>query len=187
MAHGRGDITYKPGKSFHTYRDEGKELLRAFSRELPQEDCKILGVEQPFTCELEGLPVPLIGIYDLVLEDPAGTITIVDHKTASKSYTMADANQNLQMTIYHMAARANGYGEQDLLLAGRLIKTKIPKFEQYYTARGDWEERRTIKKIQAVWEGITQGVFVPRDGSWKCGNCGYKTACKEWFLAGHPA
>ena len=188
LAHGRGDITYKPGKSYHTYRDEGKELLRAFSRELPQEDCKILGVEQPFACEIEGLAVPLIGIYDLVLEDPAGIITIVDHKTASKSYTMADANQNLQMTIYHMAARANGYGERDILLRlDVLIKTKTPKFEQYYTARGDWEERRTIKKIQAVWEGITKGVFIPNDGSWKCGNCGYKTACKEWFLAGHPA
>ena len=121
---------------------EGKELLAAFNRDLPDEDCKILGVEQVFTCELEGLPVPLIGIYDLVLEDPAGIITIVDHKTASKSYTMADANQNLQMTIYHMAARTNGYGEQDLLLRlDVLIKTKVPKFEQYYTARGDWEER----------------------------------------------
>ena len=188
LAYGRGDIQYKTGKSYHTYLTEGKELLAAFNRDLPDEECKILGVEQVFTCELEGLPVPLIGIYDLVLEDPAGIITIVDHKTASKSYTMADANQNLQMTIYHMAARTNGYGEQDLLLRlDVLIKTKVPKFEQYYTARGDWEERRTIKKIQAVWEGIIKGVFIPNDGSWKCGNCGYKTACKEWFLAGHPA
>ena len=178
----------RPGKATIPTSPRAKELLAAFNRDLPEEDCKILGVEQLFTCELEGLPVPLIGIYDLVLEDPAGIITIVDHKTASKSYTMADANQNLQMTIYHMAARTNGYGEQDLLLRlDVLIKTKVPKFEQYYTARGDWEERRTIKKIQAVWEGITKGVFIPNDGSWKCGNCGYKTACKEWFLAGNPA
>ena len=108
---------------------EGKELLAAFNRDLPDEECKILGVEQVFTCELEGLPVPLIGIYDLVLEDPAGIITIVDHKTASKSYTMADANQNLQMTIYHMAARANGYGEQGYPTpeAGRADQDQGPK------------------------------------------------------------
>jgi putative RecB family exonuclease len=183
LAHARGDITYKPGKSYHTVRTEGKELLAAFSRDLPDENCNILGVEQPFTCEIEGLAVPLIGIYDLVIEDPAGIITIVDHKTASKSYTMADANQNLQMTIYHMAARTNGYGEQDLLLRlDVLIKTKVPKFEQYYTARGDWEEKRTIKKINAVWQAISQGIFIPNDTSWKCANCGFKTACKEWFI-----
>jgi putative RecB family exonuclease len=188
LAHGRGDIQYKPGKSFHTYRTEGKELLAAFSRELPQEDCKILGVEQVFTCELENLPVPLVGIFDLVLEDPAGIITIVDHKTASKAYSLADVNQNLQMTVYYLAARANGYGERDILLRlDCLIKTKTPKFEQYYTARGDWEEQRLTKKIQAVWEGISKGVFIPNDGGWKCRSCGFKTACREWFAAGNAA
>jgi putative RecB family exonuclease len=188
LAYGRGDIQYKPGKSYHTYRDEGKELLAAFNRELPQEDCKILGVEQVFTCELENLTVPLVGIFDLVLEDPAGTITIVDHKTASKAYTLADANQNLQMTIYHLAAQTNGYAQHDILLRlDVLIKTKTPKFEQYYTARGNWEEQKTIKKIAAVWEGISKGVFVPNDTSWKCQGCGFKTACREWFAAGNPA
>jgi putative RecB family exonuclease len=188
LAHGRGDIQYKPGKSFHTYRDEGKALLAAFNRELPQEDCKILAVEQVFTCRLENLTVPLVGIYDLVLEDPSGTITIVDHKTASKAYTIDAVNQNLQMTVYHLAARANGYRDRDILLRlDTLIKTKIPKFEQYYTTRGDWEEQRAIKKIQAVYEGISKGVFIPNDGGWKCGSCGFKRACREWFLAGNPA
>jgi len=44
------------------------------------------GPEQPFIFAMAGPPVPLIGIYDLVLEDAAGVITIVDHKTASKAY-----------------------------------------------------------------------------------------------------
>jgi putative RecB family exonuclease len=188
LAHGRGDIQYKPGKSFHTYRDEGKALLAAFNRELPEEDCKVIGIEQPFTCELENLPVPLVGIYDLVLEDHAGVITIVDHKTASKSYSLADVNQHLQMTIYHLAARANGYGEREILLRlDCLIKTKTPKFEQFYSTRGEWEEKRILKKIKALWEGITKGVFVPNDGSWKCRTCSFKNACQEWFLTGDPA
>jgi putative RecB family exonuclease len=188
LAHGRGDIQYKPGKSYHTYRTEGKALLAAFNRDLPQEDCNILAVEQVFTCQIEDLPVPLVGIYDLVLEDPAGIITIVDHKTASKAYSLADVNQYLQMTVYHLAARANGYAERDILLRlDCLIKTKTPKFEQYYTARGNWEEQRITKKIQSVWEGITKGVFIPNDGGWKCRSCGFKTACREWFSAGNPA
>ena len=108
---------------------------------------------------LEGLPVPLIGIYDLVLEDPAGIITIVDHKTASKSYTMADANQNLQMTIYHMAARTNGYGERDLLL--RLDVSSKPKSQSLSStilpaATGKSEEpsRRSRPSGRALPRGV---------------------------------
>lgn len=185
LAHGRYDINYRQGKSYQSYRTEGKELLAAFIDQAPQEDGNVLGIEQPFTFELEGLPVPIIGIYDLVLEDPAGVITIVDHKTASKSYSLAEVRQNLQMTVYHLAARAHGYGEQDILLRlDALIKTKTPKFEQFYTTRSEWEEMRAIRKIMAAWEGITKGVFIPNDTSWKCKGCGFKTACRDWFKEG---
>jgi putative RecB family exonuclease len=92
------------------------------------------------------------------------------------------------MTVYHLAARANGYRDREILLRlDTLIKTKTPKFEQYYTTRGDWEEKKTIKKIAAVWEAINKGVFIPNDGGWKCGTCGFRTACREWFAAGNSA
>jgi putative RecB family exonuclease len=182
LAHGRGDIQYKTGKSYHSYRDEGKSLLAAFIQQLPQEDCTVLGVENAFTFEIAGLPVPLIGIFDLVLEDPSGVITIVDHKTASKVYSMNEVNRHPQMTIYHMAARANGYGDREILLRlDCLIKTKVPKFEQFYTTRTAWDERKMVKKIMAVWDGITKGVFIPNDTSWKCRGCSYRNACREWF------
>ena len=188
LAHGRGDIQYKSGKSFHTYRDEGKALLAAFNAQVPQEDGNILAIEQAFTFELEGLPVPIIGIFDLVLEDPTGVITIVDHKTASKAYSLADVNQNLQMTVYHLAAKSHGYHEQEILLRlDCLIKTKTPRFEQSYTTRSEWDEKKAVKKVQAVWEGITKGVFIPNDGGWKCRTCGYKTACREWFASENAA
>ncbi len=139
-------------------------------------------MEEPFIFEIEGLPVPLIGIFDLVLEDPAGVITIVDHKTASKAYILNEVNQNLQMSVYHLAARANGRGDREVLLRlDCLIKTKVPKFEQYYAVRSEWEKRRPVRKILAVWDGIEKGVFVPQDNSWKCKGCGYQTACREWF------
>ena len=188
LAHGRGDITYKPGKSLpYPSAPRAKSLLAAFNRDLPDEDCNILGVEQPFICEIEGLPVPLIGIYDLVLEDPAGTITIVDHKTASKSYTMADANQNLQMTIYHMAARANGYGERDILLRLDCLIKPRSQNSSSTTPLGVIGRRRRPPLKSGPSGKPSKKVFIPNDGGWKCGNCGYKTACKEWFLAGHPA
>ena len=87
------------------------------------------------------------------------------------------------MTTYQLGAKANGYAYREILLRlDCLIKTQKPKFEQYYTTRSKIDETRLIRKIQKVWSGISKGVFVPNDTSWKCKNCGYKTACDEWFL-----
>jgi putative RecB family exonuclease len=184
LAYGRGDISYAPGKSYHNYRESSKELLATFLEQLPPEDGVVLGVEEPFSFEVTGLPVPLIGVFDLVLEDASGVITIVDHKTASKAYSLNEVNQHLQMTVYHLAAKANGYGDREILLRlDCLIKTKTPKFEQYYTTRSEWEERRLLKKIPAAWAGIEKGVFIPNDTSWKCRGCSYKQACRDWFAA----
>ena len=84
-----------------------------------------------------------------------------------------------------MAAKANGFSDREVLLKfDCLVKTKNPKFEQYYTTRTETEELRLIRKIQRVWEGISKGVFIPNDTGWKCKTCPYKKACDEWFLNG---
>ena len=69
-------------------------------------------------------------------------------------------------------------------LTDTLIKTKKPKFEQYYTVRSEIDEKRLVRKIHKVWEGINRGVFIPNDTSWKCPNCQYRQHCDEWFLKG---
>jgi putative RecB family exonuclease len=50
--------------------------------------------------------------------------------------------------------------------------------------RGEIDERRVIKKIKQVWDGISKQVFIPNDLSWKCNYCSYKKACNDWFLQG---
>ena len=84
-----------------------------------------------------------------------------------------------------MALKANGYKDREILLRfDTLIKTKTPKFEQYYTTRGVTEELRLIRKIEKVWEGINAEIYIPNDTSWKCKKCPYRKACDEWFLKG---
>lgn len=39
-----------------------------------------------------------------------------------------------------------------------------------------------MKKIRSVWEGITKGVFIPNDTSWKCTTCNYKSYCEQWHI-----
>jgi putative RecB family exonuclease len=84
-----------------------------------------------------------------------------------------------------MGARANGFNDREVLLRfDCLIKTKIPKFEQYYSTRSSIEEMKALRKILAVYDGIQKGVYIPNDLSWKCGGCAYKKACEAWFQGG---
>ena len=148
---------------------------------IPSDNFRILAIEEPFSFTIENLPIPIIGVIDLVEEDEE-TIIISDLKTASKAYSASDIDKKMQLTVCQMAAKRNGYINKEILLRfDVLIKTKQPKFEPYYTVRTEADERRAIKKILKVYEGISKGVFVPNDTSWKCYNCPYKNRCNNWF------
>lgn len=184
LAEDQDDIMFRKGKNFRQLLADGKNLLEAFHQEFQPEKASIIGIEEPFRFEIPGLDVPMIGAYDLVLEDSAGVITIVDHKTAARAPATQNVDANMQMTIYHMAARENGYADREILLRlDYLIKTKIPQFDQFYTIRSKEEEDRAKRKILAVWDGIRKSVFIPNDESWKCQGCQFKRACQDWFKA----
>jgi putative RecB family exonuclease len=181
-AEGNDAISYKDGKDFTILLNEGKSLLGTYYKNLRDDHFRVLAVEEPFEFSLEGLDIPVIGIIDLLEEDESGTLIITDHKTAGKSYTSREVDGNFQLTIYHMAAKSNGYADREILLKlDCLIKTKTPRFEAYYTTRSEKDERRAMRKILAVANGIEKAVFVPNDTSWKCKDCTYKTHCNDWF------
>jgi len=181
-AEGREDIRYAEGKDFETLLREGKELLTAYYHKLPEDNFTTLAIEEPFSFTIENLPVPVIGVIDLVEQDEAGTLVIADWKTSSRSYSVDEVDQNFQLSVYQVAIKESGFNDRDILLRlDCLIKTKTPKFEQYYTTRAAQDERRAAKKIIQVWEGIEKGVFLPHDTSWRCQNCPYKNHCDDWF------
>ena len=177
---GRSDIRYKKGKNSETVLQEGKDLLTTYYNNVPDDNFKLLAIEQPFSFNIHCLPIPIIGVFDLVLEDESGTIIVVDFKTSSKAYSSLDINQNQQLTIYQMAVK-NWFKDRKILLRfDVLIKTKVVKFDQYYSTRTEMAEKRCTKKIVQVWNAIEKGVFIPNE-SWKCGGCSYKKFCNEWF------
>lgn len=181
----RSEIKYAEGKDFQSYIIEGVDLLSAWFNKLPDDSFEIIGVEEAFTFEIPELSVPIIGAMDLLEQDDSGTVIITDFKTSSRAYSADEIDQNVQMTLYQLASRANGFADHEILLKlDCLIKTKSPKFESYWTTRSKIEEKRLIRKIQTVWEGISRGVFIPNDTSWKCKGCSHKKACNEWFLQG---
>ena len=170
--------------NFQAVLTEGKALLQAFSDSLPEDDNMPVAIEEPFVLEIDGLDIPIIGVMDLVEEDEAGTIIIGDYKTCSKAFSTNEVNKNFQLTMYHLAARRNGYADREILLRfDCLIKTKVPKFKQFYTTRTEIDEIRAIRKIHEVWKGIQSGIFIPNDQSWKCNWCEHKRFCTSWFLS----
>jgi putative RecB family exonuclease len=182
-AEARDDIRYAEEKDFETLLMEGKELLTAWYDKLPDDDFKVIAIEEPFTFNIPGVSVPVIGGIDLIEEDESGTIIVTDWKTSGRAYSIDEVDNNMQLTVYQLALKANGFAEREMLLKfDCLIKTKVPKFEQYWTTRGEMDEKRLERKVIQVWEGISKGVFIPNDTSWKCKGCPYQKACAEWFL-----
>lgn len=182
LAKDNDQIQYSSGHDYKNLLMFGKDLLTAWYNKLPEDNFTIIGIEDAFSFNIPGIPLPFIGAMDLIEEDEAGTIIITDFKTSGRAYSADEVDQNQQLTLYQMALKSMGYEDREILLKfDTLIKTKNPRFEQYWTTRSELDEHRLVKKAIQVWDGITKGVFIPNDTSWKCKNCSYKIACNEWF------
>lgn len=164
------------------YLHRFKDVLSVWFNKRPDDNYNIIGIEEAFSFYLPGIPIPFIGAMDLVEQDEAGTIIITDFKTSSRAYSTDEIDQNQQLTMYQMAIKSMGYQDREILLKfDALIKTKTPKFEQYWTTRSQSEEYRLMWKAIKVWDGIQKEVFIPNDLNWRCKNCSYANACNEWF------
>ncbi|MFZ4437663.1 MAG: RecB family exonuclease [Syntrophales bacterium] len=185
LAKDRVNLKFSEGKSFEILMLEGKELLSTYFHKRSDDGFNVIGVEESFSINLTGCPVPIIGAIDLIEEDSSGTIIITDYKTSGKAYSNADVDNNFQMTLYQIAVKQNGFADREILLKfDCLIKTKTPKFESYYTTRSEVDEKRAIRKIVEVQKGISKGVFIPNDSTsnWKCKGCSFKQPCNLWFM-----
>jgi len=185
-AEGDTSIRYTKKQDFNSILHNGKALLRAYHKSVPKDQYDIVAIEEPFAITPDGLDIPIIGVMDLVEEDGDGTIIITENKTSGKAYSNNQIDQNLQLTVYQIAARSNGYKDRNILLRiDCLIKTMTPKFQSYYTFRSGLDEHRAIRRIQRVYNGIKKGVFIPHDSSWKCPYCEFKSYCDQWFSEGY--
>ena len=181
-AKGKDTIRFKGKNTYEALLLQGAGLISLYYDHMVQSPYAVIGVEEAFTFTMEGVDVPIIGIIDLIEEDESGTIIVSDTKTAKQSFNDEKIDRNFQLTLYHMALKANGYEDREILLKlDTLIKTKQPRFEAYYTTRTEEDEKRAVRKVAAVWEKIQSNIFLPNDTSWKCAGCAYQSYCNEWF------
>ena len=130
------NVQFSSGRTFEKMLKDGRKLLEFCYHDLTQDPFSIIAIEEPFEFRVPGLPVPVIGIMDLVCQDDDGTVIIIDYKTTSRAYSPEEVDGNFQLSVYHMAAQANGYAGREILLRlDCLVKTRIPRFDQHYTTR----------------------------------------------------
>ncbi len=88
-----------------TLRHQVADLVKAYLAQVPDDEPRPLAVEatmevplvDPFTGE--DLGIPLLGIVDLVLDDPDGPV-VRDFKTSSRSAPPFEVTHEVQLTSY---------------------------------------------------------------------------------------
>ena len=158
--------------------DTGSRVLDAFlGSELARDSRRVLGVEAYLRRE-DGLPLPLVGVLDLVLE---GNVP-VDFKTVAATPVLEDeAWQNeLQLTAYHLLmqdATGEEPGQGELVY---LTKTKAPKIIRQVLPPVTQTQIDRLKALADVYvDGVRREDYHPSPGM-QCRWCAYGTQCAAW-------
>jgi putative RecB family exonuclease len=144
---------YESPEEEKRYRDYGQEILSRFWA-IHQADFRMpVALEKAFSLDIEG--VKLRGFMDRVDKLDTGGLAIVDYKTNKELFTADYLADNLQLTIYQMAA-------------DRTWRMPVEKLTLYHlrsnTAcsclpRGQVQLEETRRLILEVAENITRGKF----------------------------
>lgn len=152
-----------------TYVDHGRQVLTQYHRENADDYRIPAALEFRFTIDVEG--VALSGVIDRMDRIPGGGYEIVDYKTNRRLPPQARIDQDLQLSIYHMAAREIWGIEPErltlyyLLPGQRMTTVRTPR---------DVDELR--RRIAIVAERIEAGMFEPRHNP-LCDWCDYRPLC----------
>ena len=95
-------VGYESAEEEKKYKSYGKEILSKFW-EIHTTDFRMpVAVERRFYIDIDG--VKLIGYIDRVDKLDSGGLSIIDYKTSKELFTTDDLDQDLQLTLYQLAA-----------------------------------------------------------------------------------
>ncbi len=137
-------------------------------------------MELPFRVPLidfetgEELIVPLDGYFDLIETED----TVVELKTASKTYDQTTILQHLQLTAYAYAYQML-YKRSANLRLDVLIKSKNVRMQSFEVGRDTQDMVRFFHIAKGVSRAIQDGHFYPNQG-WQCPTCEFFDTCRKW-------
>jgi hypothetical protein len=156
-----------PGKA----KDKGVDLVAAYQIQM---------APSIFPMEVEEMKVFNVGDVKIVvrIDLVTDTLRIIDHKTASKSRTQSEMEQELQPAAYGLAV-----GETVPFDYHIAVKTKVPKIQVITVMKTVQDFAWFAKITTATANAIKSGIFPPIDTGWYCSPkfCGYWQMCKGKF------
>jgi putative RecB family exonuclease len=159
--------------------DTGRRVLDAFlGSEHARDPRRVLGVEAYLQREGGDLPLPLVGVVDLVVEGH----TPVDYKTAAATPNTEDESwqHEIQMTAYNLLLRdATGEepGPGELV---HLVKLKSPKIIKQVLPPVTQTQIERFKALADVYvDGVSREDYHPSPGM-SCRWCSYRAQCAAW-------
>jgi len=182
----RQDVFWDEESPEQTYNDglrlfSHKGVLGEISKIKPDKDDKGLKIERKVELSVPGVPVPIIGFIDCILEDGSPA----DFKTSARSWSSDKASYSLQALFY--IAALNQMGEKVTWRFQHIVfvKTKEPKVQFLNSLHTAGELFFLFNVISSVWGAIEAGAFTLNPGSWRCNGkyCDFYSDCRGRFGA----
>ncbi len=155
----------------------GKTILRHFYKKLYDSSIKPLALEQGFSFPLSR-SLKIRGKIDRIdSASSAGKMEIIDYKTG-KAKTQKEVDQDLQATIYALAATDSGiYGKKpEEIILSFIFLEPVQKLSTQRTAIQLTSAKKEI--IQKA-EAIQKSQFLPTPSK-LCDFCPYQLLCDAW-------
>ncbi|MCL5406744.1 MAG: PD-(D/E)XK nuclease family protein [Deltaproteobacteria bacterium] len=164
------ELHYGKRESWESLREKGAKLLEKFLKAEAPKIRQVESVEKKFELRITLLPLPFVGVADLVAQ-VNGLKTVVDFKTSGSDYEDHEVVLSDQLTAYWLADP----GASRVALCV-LVKSKEPKIEWHFAERDAERLKEYLAKVQIVAEDIARGKFYKRPGK-HCSYCDFLPAC----------
>jgi putative RecB family exonuclease len=157
---------------------EGVKILRDYACAHALVDYStILGVEQEFRFPVDEFEVR--GFIDRADRIDDETVLITDYKSNRAIFTREDVDQNLQLSVYAMAARVLWPWAKKVRLAFYLLRHGF----QMETARSDEDLAAVRKYVVTLGRASEQAIEYPARLNENCNWCDHRMQCPVYHRA----
>lgn len=155
-------------------------LLSEIKKIKPGMDEQGAKIERKVELRVPGVPIPVIGYIDIILQDG----TPADFKTSARSWSDDKAADSLQGLFYLAALNQAGIDINWKFKHIIFVKTKEPKVQFLENIHKPGELFFLFDLIQRVWLGIQNEVYVMNPTTWRCNSkyCDWFADCRGKYL-----
>jgi len=160
---------YADAEEERRYHDHARSVLAGYHRANARRFVMPVALEQRF--ELAVGDVTLTGVIDRMDRHPDGSYEIIDYKTNRRLPPRRFVEQDLQLSIYYLAAQ-QVWG----ITPSALTMYYLLPGERITTTRSPADAAATLDRIAAAGAAIAQGAFEPRPNR-LCDWCDFRSRC----------